>query len=137
MQGYNLIAVFTPDAQQWLFLKRLKEPYLGLYNLPGGKIEPGEDGLAAAYRELEEETGILPQRISLTHLMDFHYPLDPCYVEVYVGKLDQMVPLVQEIHPLEWLPLSHDFFSMEHFAGEGNIGHILEHIKQYHEELFR
>ena len=32
---------------------------MGLYNLVGGKIEPGEESAHAAYRELQEETGIV------------------------------------------------------------------------------
>ncbi len=38
--------------------KRKHAPYQGLSNFPGGKIEKGEDGLHAAYRELQEETAI-------------------------------------------------------------------------------
>ena len=58
MQGLNVIWVFNPTGEQVLMCKRHKEPYKGLYNLVGGKIEPNEDGLVAAYRELAEETGI-------------------------------------------------------------------------------
>lgn len=58
-----------------------------LYNLVGGKIEQGEDGFIAAYRELKEETSITD--IKLVHLMDFTYLLaDSCYVEVYFGKIN-------------------------------------------------
>jgi len=71
MQGYNVIWVFNPTADRALFCKRHKEPYKGLYNLVGGKIEQGEDCLAAAYRELFEETGIAD--IELAHVMDFTY----------------------------------------------------------------
>ena len=56
MQGLNVIWVFNPTNNKVLMCKRHKEPYKGLYNLVGGKIEPDEDGLAAAYRELQEET---------------------------------------------------------------------------------
>ena len=58
MKGYNVIAVFNEDADKWLMCKRRKNPYKGLSNLVGGKIEQGEDGLGVAYRELQEETGI-------------------------------------------------------------------------------
>ena len=57
MQGYNLIVVFSEDRTKMLMCRRLKEPYMGLYNFVGGKIEKGEDGIDAAYRELREETG--------------------------------------------------------------------------------
>ncbi|MFP3472321.1 NUDIX hydrolase, partial [Micrococcus sp. SIMBA_144] len=41
-----------------MFCERLKNPYKGLSNLVGGKIEDGEKGIDAAYRELLEETNI-------------------------------------------------------------------------------
>ena len=129
MQGYNLIAVISPDEKQMLMLLRQKNPYMGLYNLPGGKIEPGEDGYAAAYRELEEESGITREDIHLQHLVDFSYPLDQCYVETYAGFLQRDVALKEEEHPLLWMELTENFFSLEKYAGEGNIGHIVEHIR--------
>lgn len=34
-----------------------------IYDLPAGRLEPGEDPLAGARREFEEETGFYPQQI--------------------------------------------------------------------------
>ena len=137
MQGYNLIAVFSPDKTKMLMCRRIKEPYLGLINMVGGKIEPNESGIDAAYRELYEETGILREDIPLTHLMDFTYPLDPCYVEVYVGQLLHNVEVTGDENPLFWSDLDHDFFDMKEYAGEGNIGHIMEHIRINYDRIFR
>ena len=39
MQGYNVIWVLNKNADKVLMCKRRKEPYKGLYNLVGGKIE--------------------------------------------------------------------------------------------------
>ncbi len=36
MQGYNVIAVFTPDKSQMLMCRRVKAPYKGLINFVGG-----------------------------------------------------------------------------------------------------
>ena len=136
MQGYNVIAVFSPDRRETLMCKRVKDPYKGLYNMVGGKIEKGENGLDAAYRELYEETGITRANIKLVHLMDFSYPLDDCYVEVYAGGLKQNVTVRDEKNPLLWMTLDKNFFDMSLFAGEGNIGHIMEHIKIHSSEIF-
>ena len=129
MQVFNVIWVFNPSKDKALFCMRHKEPYLGLYNLVGGKIEPNEDGLAAAYRELREETGI--EAIELQHLMDLTYYMHgSCRVEVYFGTLLTDVEVCGDERELVWLNLDEDFFAMNRFAGEGNIGHIYEIIKQ-------
>ncbi|MDE7362591.1 MAG: NUDIX domain-containing protein [Oscillospiraceae bacterium] len=136
MQGYNVIAVFSPDRQTMLMCKRIKDPYKGLYNFVGGKIERGEDGYSAAYRELYEETGIDKTDIRLVHLMDFSYPLCGEYVEVYAGGLKRETALREEKNPLLWISADDNFFDMTKYAGEGNIGHIMEHIKIHETEIF-
>ena len=135
MQGLNVIAVFDESAEQMLMCKRRKDPYKGLFNFVGGKIMPGEDGLAAAYRELEEETAITKADIVLTHLMDFTYHLDNCYVEVYVGKLNKEVNVSGDENDLYWSALDQDFFDVKQYAGEGNIGHIMMHIEMAKDRL--
>jgi len=41
-----------------LFVQRGRPPREGTWNLPGGRLEPGETPAAAAAREVLEETGI-------------------------------------------------------------------------------
>lgn len=135
MQGYNLVAVFSEDCEKMLMCKRLKDPYKGLINMVGGKIEENEEHEASAYRELFEETGITRNQIKLTHLMDFTYHLDNCYVEVYVGRLNCDADVKGDENTLFWSGFDHNFFDMKEYAGEGNIGHIMEHIKLFKEQL--
>lgn len=136
MQGYNCIMIYDKTGEKLLFCKRKKDPYKGKYNLVGGKIEPGEDGFTAAYRELFEETGITGKQVSLKHMMDFTYYNQNCYVEVYVGRLQEEAALREEAHPLTFLTVSEeDFFSLEKFAGEGNIGHMVEQVQDYGEGI--
>lgn len=129
MQGYNVIMVYSADGERLLMCKRRKDPYKGLSNLVGGKIDAGEPGLVAAYRELREETGITREDIELRHMMDFTYYFHRCYVEVYVGRLKGEVKVVGEENDLYWSDLDRDFFDMTLFAGEGNIGHMIEQAK--------
>lgn len=123
--------VYSPDGERLLFCRRTEDPYKGKYNLVGGKIEPGENGKEAAYRELREETAIGRDDIELFHMMDFVYYNQDCRVEVYVGTLKRQVELREEKHPLLWLSSHEDFFDRESFAGEGNIGHMVEQVIRY------
>ncbi|MCL2671996.1 MAG: NUDIX hydrolase [Clostridiales bacterium] len=137
MQGYNVIMIYDPTLRHLLMCKRRKNPYKGLSNLIGGKIEPGEDGLDAAYREMWEETNLCKEDISLLHLMDFTYHLSDCYMEVYVGKLKQVRAVAGEENELFWADLNSNFFDIHQYAGEGNIGHMAEQVKLYAERIFK
>ncbi|MCM1064191.1 MAG: NUDIX hydrolase [Eubacterium sp.] len=135
MQGYNVIVVYSQEEDKLLLCRRRHDPYQGLSNFVGGKIEAGEDGMAAAYRELKEETGITPEDIRLTHFMDFTYYVEGCYVEMYVGKLNKSVEVWGEENELYWSGLDCDFFDMKKYAGEGNMGHMIELVRQYREQV--
>lgn len=137
MIGYNAIVVFNEDADKMLMCKRRHNPYKGLSNFVGGKIEENESGLDAAYRELEEETAITKNDIALSHLMDFTYHFGNCYLEVYVGKLNKSVDVSGDENELYWSTLDHNFFDATQYAGEGNIGHIMMHVEMYREELLK
>lgn len=137
MQGYNLIVVYNHKADKILLCERLKEPYLGLYNFIGGKIETGESSLSAAYRELFEETGIKEGDIKLVRLMDFVYFLQNCYVEVFAGRLNSNIKVGGEENRLFWHDSDINFFDPIKFAGEGNMGHIIEQIKMYKDIILK
>ncbi len=131
MQGYNLIVVFDKRRERVLLCRRRKEPYKGLLNFVGGKIEPGEEGLAAAYRELREETGLTEADISLFHFMDLtYYRGAPCRLEVYAGRLKGPAQVRGEENQLIWQDAKEDMFDRTRFAGMGNMGHIMALLEQ-------
>lgn len=136
MQGYNVIIVYNENLDKLLMCERLREPYKGLSNFVGGKIEKEETGINAAYRELFEETNISKDDIVLHHFMDFTYYFEACYVEVYVGKLNKAVAVSGDENKLYWSDLNKDFFDMSLYAGEGNIGHMIEQVNYYKDEIF-
>lgn len=137
MIGYNAIVVFNKETDKMLMCKRRHNPYKGLSNFVGGKIEENENGLDAAYRELEEETAITKNDITLSHLMDFTYHFGNCYLEVYVGKLNKSIDVSGDENELYWSTLDHNFFDATQYAGEGNIGHIMMHVEMYREDLLK
>ena len=99
---YNCTVIFNKTRDSVLFCKRIKDPYKGLYNFVGGKVEPGEESEDAAYRELEEETGITKQQIRLYRLMDIRYYQQEFILEIYVGILEEDTELQEENNPLIW-----------------------------------
>ncbi len=128
---YNCIIVFNQTKDAALFCRRVKEPFKGLLNFVGGKVEPGEASEDAAYRELREETGITAAQIRLHHFMDIRYYYQDFDLEMYVGMLEEDVLLREEINPLLWLALDEDFTDRTRFAGDQNIAHIMNVSMKY------
>ena len=131
MRKLNLIVVFNNNLDKVLFCIRAKEPYKGLYNFVGGKVEEGETNDEAAYRELFEETGITSNDIELEHFMDLNYFKYQNNLQVYYGILKHEVNLIEEKNKLEWIFISDELLNNSKFAGKYNIPHIINQIKVY------
>lgn len=58
------------DAPSVLLIKRGREPHAGKWALPGGVVDMTETLLAAAHRELEEETGLSGVDLQFLHYFD-------------------------------------------------------------------
>lgn len=103
MKRMNVIVVFDKNKENILMCKRTKEPYMGMYNLVGGKIED-DNNIKEAYRELFEETNITEKDIVLSYFMNLTYIKWDKELEVYYGTLNKDVNLVEEVNKLEWVP---------------------------------
>ena len=131
MRKLNLIVVFNKDLNQVLFCIRAKDPYKGLYNFVGGKVEENETNDNAAYRELFEETGISSNDIELDHSMNLNYFKYGSNIQVYYGILKHEVNLIEEKNKLEWVTIDEKLLDNNKFAGNYNIPHIIRQIKVY------
>lgn len=67
-------AVVVDDAGRYLLVRRGRAPGKGLWSIPGGKVEPGEDAEQATAREVLEETGL------------------PVVVGAFVGHVERPAP---------------------------------------------
>lgn len=131
MRKLNLIVVFNKNLNKALFCVRTKEPYKGLYNFVGGKVEEGESAYDAAYRELSEETGITDKEIELDYFMDINYYKYENSIQVFYGILKHKVDLIEEKNKLEWVVINDELLNNKKFAGNYNIPHIITQIKIY------
>lgn len=57
-------------GERLLLVRRSHKPDAGRWGFPGGKIEPGETVIAAALRELAEETGVAAEAAEVLTAVD-------------------------------------------------------------------
>ena len=93
----------------------VRTSYRPTIDLPGGGMEPGEDTLAAALRELREEVGIeLPPGLLGEPIgLSFRHEHRAITSAVYVAHLEEMIPPVIDHAEIVWA----DYVSVEELAG--------------------
>ncbi len=74
----------------------------GLWEFPGGKVEPGEQPEAALHRELQEELGCAVRIIQ---------PL-PSFVHAYDWGSIELIPFVCELAPASAAPHPHEHIAL-------------------------
>ncbi|MFS0864647.1 NUDIX domain-containing protein [Fredinandcohnia sp. 179-A 10B2 NHS] len=135
MKHYVVGLVFDIEMKNVLLLHRKKEPYQGLYNGVGGKVEQGENSYQAMIRELEEETGFLPINIkSSGYVITISYDLEK-KIDVYyfvLNESEHRLPIgnVTNEGVLVWLNISENHLldaSHPEMAGDGNIAYFIQY----------
>jgi len=68
----NIVASPIIHKNKFLFIKRVKPPYRGLWSMIGGKLEFGEDLQEAMLREVQEETGMRVKFVAIRGIVIEH-----------------------------------------------------------------
>lgn len=92
------------SGDNYLLLKRLKPPNEGMYTPVGGKLDPHESPLSAAFRETWEETGIRAGHFSFCGILEETSPVDYNWISfVYQSDIPFQPPPACNEGTLEWI----------------------------------
>ena len=138
------MAVVLDDQNQVLMMWRHRfVPDTYGWELPGGILEPGEDGAATAIRETEEETGWRPIG-SPVHLVTFE-PMPGMVAsphEVYLirGAMRMGEPTdMEEAAHVEWIPRPEiaNLIAQNKISGSGSLVGLLYILSGHAEPLLQ
>lgn len=102
-----VIAVISDQNRGILLSKRLDHVHQGgLWEFPGGKVEPNEEPFHAISRELQEELGITVTQA--THWFDFEHVYDQLSIQFSCWKVSAYTgtPSGLEGQPIRWVPIN-------------------------------
>ncbi|WP_269715550.1 NUDIX hydrolase [Caulobacter sp. NIBR2454] len=103
-----------------LLIKRGKAPRLGQWSIPGGRIEWGEAAIAAARRELLEETGVEAEILALVDVVDGVFVND-------LGKVERHYIMID--YAARWMsgePVAGDDAADARFVRMGEVDAMVE-----------
>ncbi|MBN1007711.1 Nudix family hydrolase [Amphritea pacifica] len=101
-------AIFNDSGELLLALRDKAQHQGGLWEFPGGKVEPGEEVRSALARELQEELGIEIDQSATVPLIQvpFHYPDKSVLLDVFRVNRFMGQPYGREGQPLNWVKLA-------------------------------
>jgi 8-oxo-dGTP diphosphatase len=101
----SAVALVDPDGRVLIAQRPGGKPMAGLWEFPGGKVEPGETPEAALMRELEEELGVATWASCLAPLTfaSHAYPDFHLLMPLFVCRRWTGVPSPREHAALKWV----------------------------------
>ena len=101
------VGVILDASQAVLISRRAADAHQGdLWEFPGGKVERGEDVLAALSRELQEELAIAVSATEPLLEIEHDYGDKAVLLDVHVVTRFENTPRAMENQPLRWVPAS-------------------------------
>jgi 8-oxo-dGTP diphosphatase len=121
------IAVVEHDDRFLIGQRGPGVPLAGLWEFPGGKVEPGETAAQAAIRECREETGLTVRIVGEypPHIQQY----DHGHVELRFFHCVPLDPDAAPVEPYRWIPRA-ELANYEFPAGNDGLLSLLAAKKQ-------
>ena len=122
------------NQKQVLLIQRNQPPAMGLWSIPGGKLEAGESLLEACQREIKEETGLDTEVKNIVAVVErrvegFHYVIID-YLALLVDQENSQPIAQSDVSEARWVNLEH-LVDYDLVAGLADI--ILQTYKVYND----
>jgi 8-oxo-dGTP diphosphatase len=98
--------IINPDNQILIAQRLPHQAKGGLWEFPGGKVEPAETAFQALQRELTEEIGIEVVDAEPWIKFEHHYPHASVLLDTWVVKKFNGVPFGAEGQPVSWISIT-------------------------------
>ena len=99
----EVAALIGADGRILLQRRRFDRAMGGLWEFPGGKVEPGENTDFALSRELAEELGVTVDPADLVYLARASEPGNPHVILLYTCRRWQGEPRCLDAAAIEWV----------------------------------
>ncbi|GGH54392.1 hypothetical protein GCM10008014_23020 [Paenibacillus silvae] len=108
--------------QSYLLIQKARGPYVGKWDLPGGRMEFGEQPEASLIREFEEETGLVPSKVSVSSsqstVLQWEIQGEPEEVH-HIGILYHVISLQgNQLQQIKRVADGHDSLGAEWFTSD-------------------
>lgn len=121
------VGILLRDNREVLIARRADDvPLPGLWEFPGGKVEPSEDSYSALCRELKEEIAI--DVLDAKPLMIVSHQYEDYSVDLHVWRVSQYrgEPSSAEGQPLQWISIDR----LSEFPLPGANAEIVNRLKR-------
>ena len=104
----SAVALIDPDSRLLIAERPAGKSMAGLWEFPGGKVEPGETPEAALIRELHEELGIDTWESCLAPLAFASHSYDDFHLlmPLFACRIWEGTPISSEGQALRWVNVS-------------------------------
>ena len=104
LREVTVVAAVIEDDDAFLLTRRLQGTHLeGLWEFPGGKVDPGESHDAALRREVHEELGVPCDVGDLVQSVSHAYPEKVVHLHFYRCRIEGL-PQPMLGQQMQWVP---------------------------------